>query len=105
MNCPFCKGPVGHYILVSLPILSSPEGREASYVAYDYTLAMLECPHCDMIFFLKASSPKLKTIQPLITDEIIANYSKGIRDISSMTPEEKHDLYEKMKKELIEKFT
>lgn len=105
MECPFCSGAIGSYVITSLPIISHLENDGEPYVSFRYVVAMVECPHCDMVFFLKPDSVKLKSANLLTTDELTANMQRGIKNVSSMTSEEKHDAYEKIKKELIEKFT
>jgi hypothetical protein len=105
MQCAFCGHEIPNYALATLDIIASPDDGAGVFGAAKYSLAMVECPNCDMVFFLKPSSKRLKDMRLLLIDEITSSMLDGVNDISEMTHEEKDEIYERMKKMLIEKYT
>jgi hypothetical protein len=114
MKCVFCKGEIDRYILVNLDIITSAEHKPfpmlTTYGASTYTgtvraVALLECPHCDMAFFMKPQSGLLKNMSLVVPEQIGSASSPSGPDIKNMTPEEKEELYKKMSKELISRYS
>jgi dynactin complex subunit len=105
MQCVFCKSEIEDYTVVGFDVITSSSDNEASsYLSIGTKVAMLECPHCDMIFFMKSESEHLKNMHSISKEEMSFSASQGIDDITKLSAAEKKELYEKMKKELIEKF-
>ena len=104
MKCVYCQKEIENYIIVKFNVLTEYPEPEV-YGAWGYSVAMLECPHCDMIFFLKADSKRLQDMKPLTDRELHSSFTKGVKDISLMTREEKEEIYQRTKKILLEKYT
>ncbi len=113
MQCVFCKEDVNDYRLVNFDTITSANQQPfatvsgfsgGKYVGTAYVAAMIECPHCDAVFFLKAASKRLNGMN-LVIESSESPIFPDEGDISGMTSEEKTALYEKMKKDLIAKYT
>ena len=103
VNCPFCHAEINNYAHIRVPI--SVAKKDEGEVDVAYALAMIECHACDMVFFLKHNSEKLKSMNPFDAQKMSQNIRAGNRYLSQMTPQEKQDLYEKMKKDFIKKYS
>jgi hypothetical protein len=113
MQCVFCKGKIQDYKLINLDVITNLDHKPFEmritwsggiYVGMAYTVALIECPHCDMVFFLRPGSKRLDGMNLAIPEESISSISQDSADIQKMTPREKDELYEKIKKELLEKY-
>ncbi|MDR1509754.1 MAG: hypothetical protein LBS53_08950 [Synergistaceae bacterium] len=105
MKCVYCKNEIKNYILAGADILARDPAESNLFGTATYSMALVECPHCDMIFFLKPSSKRLEGMRLLMEDELMSSMSEGVKDISKMTSEEKHARYEEIKKELLRQYT
>jgi hypothetical protein len=113
MQCVFCKGNIDDYQLINFDVITGLEHKPFQirttwsggiYVGTAYTVALVECPHCDMVFFMKADSQKLKDMDLVFPTDSQTASSSETPGYSKMSAQEKRELYEKMKKEIIENF-
>jgi hypothetical protein len=113
MRCVYCGEEISDYRLVNLDIVTNnfpvpfpsiPTYGSSKYVGVVREVALLECPHCDMTFFVKANSQKLSGMNIILPANPNIAASTNALDYDKMTAEEKRALYEKIKGELIAKY-
>ena len=104
MKCVYCQKEIENYIIVSLEILTAAAPQLESFGALKYSAALIECPHCEMIFFMKPDSQRLVNMNLLNREDLVSSMWEGVNDISRMTPSEKRAYLDRITKEHVDMY-